>query len=71
MKLPLCGLLSLTSVDGVYKGLTKHQLVGNFTMDVDEFGLGKQHTRVKNAYPEERARSFPPGSPVARIIGSL
>lgn len=40
MELLLGGLLSFTSVDGAGRGLTKHRLVGNFTMDVDEFGLG-------------------------------
>lgn len=40
LKPPLCSELPLTSADGAGKGLIKHQLVGDFTMDIDEFGLG-------------------------------
>lgn len=36
----LCSMLSFTSVDGACKVLIEHQIVGNFTVDVDEFDLG-------------------------------
>lgn len=54
LKPPLCSMVSFTSVDGACKGLMKHQMAGNFTMNTLMNLTLEATCIVKNGYPEER-----------------
>lgn len=57
LKPPLCSELPLASADGAGNGLIKHQLVGNFTGDIDELVSEATHYSG-GGLPRGKGRTF-------------